>query len=415
MIGSVFITNHMADRLISELQPDDFYSVLNRQIFIGFIGLREANSEITPVTVDGYLRAVGVAHQGLVAYCGDLLSALIIGSPAPYIASLKENASKRRILQAAESAKARIDDGEAAQEVLRHLEESVAEIRERSGLQGSAFRPMSEVMKDTVAQLDRLLAGVSSAVPTGFAMLDRSTRGGIQPGDVWVIASLTGRGKSSWALGAARHQAEHGIPVAIVSREMSDYENSARMLSAVSQVAAWKIDTGLQPSVHQWLIDWVPHLSGLPMWLNSRTANIFHVRTQMKELVRGQGIRSLFVDYLQLMGVTLETKNNTRAQEVATVSRVLKEIAMENQIGVFALAQFNRQGAHGELPELHHLAESSGIEKDASLVLVLDMEKPKEGERERGCTMRIAKHRNGPLLSLAYKYRGDILSFEEAA
>jgi replicative DNA helicase len=61
------------------------------------------------------------------------------------------------------------------------------------------------------------------------------------------------------------------------------------------------------------------------------------------------------------------------------------------------------------------LAESGGIEKDASLVLILDMPQPKENETNRECKMRIAKHRNGPLLSLAYTYRSDILTFEEAA
>lgn len=92
---------------------------------------------------------------------------------------------------------------------------------------------------------------------------------------------------------------------------------------------------------------------------------------------------------------------------------MLKEIAMENQIGVFALAQFNRQAANGERPELHHLAESSGIEKDASLVLILDMARQEDREVQRDCVMRVAKNRNGPLLSLPYKYKGDTLTFEE--
>jgi replicative DNA helicase len=417
LIGSILLTNHLAIRLISELQPDDFYSSTNRQIFIAIMGLCQANAEITPVTIAQQLRASGeLTEQGwmhLVTHCSSLVADLMIGGPEQYIKSLKEKSTLRRILQATESARTRVDDGEGSQEVLRLLEDSVLEIRQRSGVVGSAFRPMSDVMQETEGQLERLKNGNSLAVPTGFKSLDQTTRGGIQPGDVWVIASLTGRGKSSWALASARHQAEASIPVAVVSREMSDFENSARMLSAVSQIPTWKVEPGMGPNIYESLIEWVPHLSSLPMWFNSRTGNVLEIRSQIKELVRVQGVRSLFVDYLQLMGVTLEIRNATRAQEVATVSRVLKEIAMENQIGVFALAQFNRLGAHGELPELHHLAESSGIEKDASLVLILDMEKPQEGVPTRACTMRIAKHRNGPLLSLAYNFRGDILSFEE--
>jgi replicative DNA helicase len=177
----------------------------------------------------------------------------------------------------------------------------------------------------------------------------------------------------------------------------------------------WKVKPGMYPDTFQALTEWRQPVSELPIFMNSSTANIFELRPLVRDLIRTQGIRSLFIDYLQLMSVNVETKNNTRAQEVATVSRVLKEIAMENQIGVFALAQFNRGGAHNEHPELHHLAESSGIEKDASLVLILDMPQQKEMEANRPCTMRIAKHRNGPLLSLDYVYRGDILTFQEAA
>jgi replicative DNA helicase len=196
---------------------------------------------------------------------------------------------------------------------------------------------------------------------------------------------------------------------------MSEFENYIRVLAGASQVPVWRVKPGMFPDTYYSLQEWRPFTATLPIWINTKTSNIFEIRSQVRELVRTKAIRSLFIDYLQLLSVSPDSKMSSRAQEVATVSRVLKEIAMENQIAVFALAQFNRYAAHGEQPELHHLAESSGIEKDASLVLILDMEKQKDKDPTRECEMRIAKHRNGPCLSLKYRYRGDVLTFEEAA
>lgn len=420
LLGSVIVTNHLAGQLLAELTPDDFHSPTNRQIFTAISSLTESAVEITPLTIEKEVKAQG-GSQSVVTYCVGLYSDPIIGSLNTFIRSVKEKSTLRRAVRFVESVEARVDDGDSAQDVLTYLENSVNEMRARSGVAGSAFRSMAEVMAETAQKIEQWKDGETFAIPTGYRLLDQTTRGGIQPGDVWVIAALTGRGKSAWALECARHQAEKGIPVAVVSREMSDFENSTRMLAAASQIPAWKIESGMKPETFHWLSDWVPYLSQLPMWINSRTGNIYEIRSQVKELVRSHGLKSLFVDYLQLMSVSLESKNSTRAQEVATVSRVLKDIAMDNQIGVFALAQFNRGATGTETPDLQHLAESSGIEKDASLVLVLDMEKQKERipgmpiDSVRECTMRIAKHRNGPLLSLAYRYRGDVLSFEEAA
>lgn len=394
---------------VQDLRPEDFYTPSTRAAFVSILACYEGGFEIDTISIS---RASKVSVSDLTACVNDGLS---ITSLKGQVTRIKDASFRRRIDRIGESLQQRAAEEDSVQTILADAEESLADIRRQIGGTAKAFRSMVEIDQEVGHEFERLHKGDSSAVPTYYYSLDRVTRGGIQPGDVWVIASLTGRGKSSWALGAARTQAMAGIPVGFVSREMSDYENYVRVLCAASKVPMWRVKPGMFPDTFQSLTEWRQPVSELPIFMNSSTANIFDLRPLVRDLVRTQGIKCLFIDYLQLMSVNTETKNNTRAQEVATVSRVLKEIAMENQIGVFALAQFNRGGANNEHPELHHLAESSGIEKDASLVLILDMPQPKELETDRECKMRIAKHRNGPLLSLDYIYRGDILSFEEKA
>lgn len=409
VIGAALIQPSLMAQAM-ELQPQDFYWQFARKAFVVMVEMYEAGADIDSLSVS---RAPDSAPLSYLTSC--VSEAFSIAGIKGSIQRLKALAHLRRINQIAETLQTRVSEGDTADELLSVAEEAFSELRKQVGGKAKAFRNLTEIDVEAGKEFERLHRGDSSAIPTFFPALDRVTRGGIQPGDVWVIASLTGRGKSSWALGAARMQAASKIPVAFVSREMSDYENYVRMLCAASKVPMWRVKPGMFPDTYDTLNDWRQPVSELPIYMNSSTANIFELRPLVRELVKTQGVRALFIDYLQLMSVNAETKNNTRAQEVAMVSRVLKEIAMENQIGVFALAQFNRGGAFNEHPELHHLAESSGIEKDASLVLILDMPQPKEQETNRECKMRIAKHRNGPLLSLAYTYRGDILSFEEAA
>jgi replicative DNA helicase len=418
ILGSIILSNRLADEAAVALRPEDFYVPSHRRIFLAMLELSEAGAEISPLTVAEHFRAAGEleAVGGLT-----FISNLTNGLPqftrlTTYTQIVKEKSSLRQLAKLGyEIASRALEGDEDSTAVATFTEEAAAEIRARAGDVKGGFRPFSDVSVEAEAVYEKMARGDSEAIPTGFLELDKATRGGIQPGDLWVIAALTGKGKSAWAVGAARQQATAGNPVAFISREMSDVENFTRAISGISGVPAWCIKPGLFPGDYEKLNEWLPHVGSLPIWINSRTANIFEVRSQVKDLVRREGVRTLFVDYLQLMGASSDSRNSTRAQEVATVSRVLKEIAMDCGIGVFALAQFNRYATHNDRPEIHHLAESSGIEKDASLVLILDMEDQQEYSSTRKCTMRIAKHRNGPLLNLEFQYDGDTLTFSAVA
>lgn len=415
ILGAVFLNNFLINQVAALIEPDDFYSQVNRNAFIGMVQLSEGAVEINPITLNNQLKKETGTDQ-TIYYSSLVQPAIGFASGVAHTAHvLREKANLRRLIRLAAEIEAQANDNEDPSSVADHIEQSLSEIRKRVGGSAMTFRSFEEIDVDAGEAIERLHRGDSSAVPTGYKSLDRATRGGNQPGDVWVVASLTGRGKSSWALGAARMQAVAGIPVAFVSREMSELENYCRVLSASSGVPMWRIKPGMYPDTYYSLQEWRSFTSTLPILMNCGSQNIFEVRGRVKEMVRTKGIKSLFVDYLQLLKLAPDTKASNRANEVATVSRVLKEMAMENQIAVFALAQFNRYAAHGERPEIHHLAESSGIEKDASVVLILDMPEQKDKESDRECEMRIAKHRNGPCLSLKYRYRGDVLTFEEAA
>lgn len=411
ILGSIIIQNELLDEVAAQLKPQDFYSGLHNRVFAAMIDLRRGGSDIDAVTLSTVLQ--NLPNPPSVAE----LASLDYGVPGglairSYVAQVREKAALRKIARlGAEMGRMACDGESSIGELSQFAENCMAKIVGDSGATGAAFRPFAEIADETVDALVRLRDGENINIATGLSSLDFLTRGGITPGDAWVIAALTGKGKSALAWQIMRSIAGRGIPVAAISREMSDIENYLRCISASGKINLYKVRPRMDAFTYQRSIEAAQDIAGLPIFLNSRTANIYELKPQIKALVKQQGVRVLFVDYLQLLSAGVGGDNRTR--EIEAISRTLKEIALDLNIGVVALAQFNRHGAYEGKPQLHHLDGSSQIEKDCSVGLIIDLGEQQEGSEMRDAVIRIAKQRNGQQAEIPYKYRGEFLTFYE--
>ena len=112
------------------------------------------------------------------------------------------------------------------------------------------------------------------------------------------------------------------------------------------------------------------------------------------------------IDYLQLMHAPSDRSNQSREQEIATISRSLKSLAKELECPIVALSQLNRsvEKRKGEPPMLSDLRESGAIEQDADVVMFLHRpgdEKGDDGGQAQKSDVQeielhIAKQRQGP-------------------
>ncbi|RPI28230.1 MAG: hypothetical protein EHM52_05245 [Actinomycetota bacterium] len=130
----------------------------------------------------------------------------------------------------------------------------------------------------------------------------------------------------------------------------------------------------------------------------SASLNMFELRAKARRLKSKHDLKLVIVDYLQLMAGDGRAEN--RQQEVAAISRSLKQLGRELQLPIIAVSQLNRapEVRADREPQLADLRESGAIEQDADMVIFLYEDPRKEqGPQSKGViNVRIAKNRNGP-------------------
>jgi replicative DNA helicase len=260
-----------------------------------------------------------------------------------------------------------------------------------------------------------------TGVPSGFPQVDRATRGW-QNTDLIILAARPSIGKTSLALRLARNAAE-AVPVAVWSLEMEDVQLVLRMLAAESGMMLHRIQTGQlsDGDMKKLYRDGIHTLAGTKIFIDDEPGlTLMKLRAKARRLKKKQGIGLILIDYLQLMSG--DDKKGNREQEISRISRGLKLLAKELKIPVIALSQLSRavesRTGPKRAPQLSDLRESGSIEQDADIVTFLWGPEEEEIEQDASLRnrryMRIAKARNGMLMTINFELNKDTQEWEEA-
>ena len=232
-------------------------------------------------------------------------------------------------------------------------------------------------------------------------------------------------GKTAFVLSMAKNMAvEYNTPVAIFSLEMSNLQLVNRLISNTCELEGEKIKSGRLSQI-EWdqLMSRIKHLNGAPLYIDDTPSlSIFELRTKARRLVRGDQVKFIIIDYLQLMNAS-GMKFGSREQEVSMISRSLKQLAKELNIPIVALSQLNRaveSRTDGKRPQLSDLRESGAIEQDADIVCFihrpeyyLHSDQDASGNDIRGLAeFIVAKHRSGKVDDVKMRFRSKFARFE---
>jgi replicative DNA helicase len=134
-------------------------------------------------------------------------------------------------------------------------------------------------------------------------------------------------------------------------------------------------------------------IRGLPLIIDEKPSRtISSIRSRARRVKRRQGVGVIFIDYLQLIpDENPGHRSRTRANEVADITRGLKELSKELDIPIVCLSQLSRavESRDNKRPVLSDLRESGDIEQDADIVAFVFREeyyerrnRPTRGKRE---------------------------------
>jgi replicative DNA helicase len=445
VLGGMLIDAAAVPLALDSLRREDFYREGNRHVFAAMGRLYGRGDVIDPVTLAEELRGAGAleAAGGLQVIASVLDAVPTASNVVHHIGIVREKATVRElrevgkaIVLAAESC----GNGRAA-EVMDRAEQALLAVSSR-GRRNSTFRikellwPALGALEQRIAAAQENTAAVVTGFPTGFEELDELTAG-FQNGDFIVVAARPSMGKTSFATGICQHAAiTRGKSALVFSLEMAKDPLVARMLCSEARVDLARFRTG------QLRDDDIPRLAQAAGLLG--TAQIFIednpgltigdiraiARAKHMELLRedaqrpeaertGEGLGAIVVDYLQLVAGTGDEGN--REQEVAAVSRGLKQLARELNVPVVGLSQLSRQveSRPSRRPQMSDLRESGSIEQDSDVIIFLYRPEyyfgpaDEEGNSLEGLAVAIVgKQRNGATGDLHLSFYKEFARFD---
>lgn len=430
VLGALMLEKDALSAVIELLRPDSFYKEANQRIYAA-ITLLFANSEpVDLLTVTNQLRNTGELEMiGGILYLTELTERVGSAANIEYHARIVvEMAIKRQIISlCSEMTKSAFEDTTDALLLLDQLQQDLFEISESSIRKN--YAGMSEIMRQALNELEIKknqkdgLTGIAS----GFNRLDMITSGW-QRTELIILAARPGMGKTAFVVSALRNAAvDFGHAVAIFSLEMSSVQLVNRMISAEAELEGEKLRKGnLLP--HEWtqLHTKIGKLTSAPIFIDDTPAlSILELRAKCRRLKAQNDIQMVVIDYLQLMsGDSGKGSTGNREQEIASISRALKNLAKELNVPVIALSQLSRAvetRGGDKKPQLSDLRESGSIEQDADMVMFLyrpeyyGITSDEAGNSVAGLgEVIIAKNRSGSLDSVNLKFIGRFTKYTNA-
>lgn len=390
-----------------DLKIEDFSLEKHRRIYGRMLDLRDRAIPVDRVTL-----AEELARQGQLESVDGLSYLISLDEGLPEIANLeayvgivREKSRLRQIIYASQSAITQALLAEAkAEDISASTGKTLDEISTGPG--DDSGKTAQQVVEEYRGGISAFLdpSQRKSGLPTGMTKIDEMLGGGLQQGEVVIVAARPSVGKSAWALNVAQNLClrEHEpLRVDFFSLEMSGASLITRMMCARAQMDQHKFRGGfvnkddrrrLQRSLNDVMEsqlrihdDSVKTLAGL--------------MKSMKRAVK-EGSSLLILDYLQL--VTTGRRTDNRNQELSEICRTLKLFNLDSGVPIAALSQIGRSSERrgGTMkPQLGDLKDSGAIEETGNVVIALHREElySKGREDNRGkAEALILKNRDGP-------------------
>lgn len=431
VLGALMLEKDALTNVVDILKPESFYKDVHQKVYRAILALFSRSEPIDILTVTNELRSSGeLEFVGGAFFVTSLTTRVNSAANIEYHARIiAQMAIKRELIRiASEIHRDAFEDTTDVFMLLDKVQQAIFQVSE-SNIKKN-YQDMRSIMREAIEELQAKKDHKDglTGVPSGFTDLDRLTSGW-QKSDLIIMAARPGMGKTAFVVSAARNAAvRFNMGVAIFSLEMSAIQLVNRLISAEAELESEKLKKGnLLEYEWQQLHSRIGALTEAPIFIDDTPAlSILELRAKCRRLKAQHDVQMIIIDYLQLMSGDSGGKaggGGNREQEIASISRGLKQLAKELNVPVIALSQLSRAvetRGGDKKPMLSDLRESGSIEQDADMVVFLyrpeyyGITQDEEGRPVTGMgEVIIAKHRNGSLDSVFLKFIGKYTKFAD--
>ena len=410
VLGAALMDETVLNRLITDMEPEMFYSDQNRAVYETMRSLYTESEAVDVITLVNALANGGTfasADDAKVYITRIAETVPAISNVDSYFKIVKEKYQARRLIDAARGILSETASGEDADLLLESAEQKIYDIR--SGRDKTGVKTIKESILEVIDTMQKLSGADRdkfAGIPTGFNYLD-TVLTGLGRSDLIILAARPGMGKTSFALNIATNVArQQKVPTIIFSLEMTCEQLTDRILSSTANIDSQAFRTGrLNNSDWNDFAQATSMLYNAPIYMDDSSGiSVPEIKAKIRTInqdPKKEKIGLVIIDYLQLMSGSGKSSSESRQQEISDISRSLKALARELNVPVVALSQLSRavEQRTDHRPMLSDLRESGAIEQDADVVMFIyrDDYYNKDSENKNMAEIIIAKQRNGPI------------------
>jgi replicative DNA helicase len=259
--------------------------------------------------------------------------------------------------------------------------------------EGDMRHESDDALSDYAARKESQASGKKIGARSGVGVIDKTT-GGVQPGELCLVAGYTTAGKSMCCTGWVWHMAvEEGADVMFFTTETIRTQVRRRLLARHSRKPEFGRPGGLNSKdirmgtlsagdeeVLRAVVDDLdknPHYGAIQLAQLPHGAPMTYVDQRLRELGRKHEFKLCVIDYLTLLRA--ETKRDRAHEEYNDILRSAKQMAtsFDNGNGIPVISPWQvQQKAYREAMErraytLTNLADTSEAEKISDLIIML--------------------------------------------
>lgn len=422
LLGAILLSDAAFPEISEKVKSQDFYDKNNGLIYQAMFDLYNDKRPIDLLTLTSKLRAEkNLKTIGGTPYLTELTNFVPTAANSGAYADIIADCSTRRKLinTGTKIAEDAYDTGKPIDKLVEGAEKDLFKVSDKDAKK--EFVSLESLSIETYERLEKLRASGESisGLKTGFKDLDRKTAG-LQKGDLIIIGARPAMGKTTIAQNIAYNACSiNNTGVLFFSMEMAGREISDRIVSDIAEIDNYKIRTGnLTDEEYTRVEEALSEISEIPLYVDdSSMMTVMELRNKARRAAHDHTVGLIVIDYLQLISGSDRYAGN-RVQEIAEISKGLKQLARELEVPVLALAQLSRNvtGRDDPRPVLSDLRDSGSIEQDADLVMMLHRpdyyHQNEEGYEPTNITeLLIQKHRHGSVGKVDLFFQGEYSRF----